>query len=308
MPAESTMKRPADLSDVPDPGQKRQHVGSLATFATKDAVDHSKVLSHAMELNMDKSETLLVRTSTKEWLTTSQSSGVARRLIERRGGDIARATTVVRFAPNQSFPEHTHTGGEEFVVLDGTWRDGYGDFPKYCYIRNFIGSSHTPRIGEDGCVILVKLCQMHPTIHPEPQHTAWTDLGPAVVRRDGLEVASGEGSSAASFHELVIFGSPLETVKMMVLPGSGATVRIPVPKGGRELLVVDGQFTSRLGTHDERSWCRLADEVHFADGHLEVTAGEAEVYLYSKEGHLASAEIDLEEARGRELNSKMKKA
>lgn len=261
----------------------------------KQAVDSSKVLP-SMELHTDKTKTVLVRTSQQEWLVTSQASGVSRRLIERRGGDIARATTVVKFEPDKSFPRHVHVGGEEFVVLDGTWRDDYGNFPKYCYIRNFIGSGHQPQIGHDGCVILVKLCQMHPTIHPEPAHTAWSDLGPEAVRRRGKEIRPDSGSGCMPFHELVVFESPLETVKMLLLPG-GATVRVPVPDGGREMFVVDGTFVSSLGTHDERSWCRLASQATFAEtgGTFEVRVGERDVYLYSKEGHLQSPEVDLEE-------------
>ena len=79
-------------------------------------------------------------------------------MIERLGTErLARATTVVRFNPDQSFPRHFHGGGGKFLVLDGVWEDDYGPFPKYSYVRNYIGSGHTPRIGEEGCVILVKL-------------------------------------------------------------------------------------------------------------------------------------------------------
>ena len=68
-------------------------------------------------------------------------------MIERLGGETARATTLVNFGANKSFPTHTHTGGEEFLVLKGEWIDHFGNFPKYSYIRNYIGSSHTPTIG-----------------------------------------------------------------------------------------------------------------------------------------------------------------
>eukprot|EP00961_Rhodomonas_salina_P018892 254297-Rhodomonas_salina.2 len=84
-----------------------------------------------MELRADKSKTELVRTSETDWLVTSQSSGTARKPIERLGGDLARATSHVKFEPNKGFPRHTHTGGEEFLVLKGTWIDDYGSFPKY---------------------------------------------------------------------------------------------------------------------------------------------------------------------------------
>lgn len=125
-------------------------------------------------LNSDKTKNQLIRTSEQEWLSTAaRGTGVQRRLIERLGDEEkARATTIVKFEPGQTFPKHTHPGGEEFLVLAGVWRDHYGIFPKYSYIRNYIGSGHTPSIGDEGVVILVKLCQM--TLdHKEEDHTSW---------------------------------------------------------------------------------------------------------------------------------------
>ena len=104
-----------------------------------------------ISINSDKSKAQLVKTSGIDWVATSQAGGVYRKMIEREGTEkVARATTIVKFDPNQAFPRHTHDGGEEFLVLDGVWRDDYGEFPKYSYIRNYIGSGHTPSIGEEG--------------------------------------------------------------------------------------------------------------------------------------------------------------
>ena len=69
-------------------------------------------------------------------------AGVDRRMLDRIGGEVARATSIVRYAPGSRFSAHTHTGGEEFVVLEGVFQDEFGDFPKAptCAIR------HLPRI------------------------------------------------------------------------------------------------------------------------------------------------------------------
>ncbi|CAD7930346.1 unnamed protein product [Amoebophrya sp. A25] len=314
-------------------------------------------LSDALQLNTDKTKTVLVRTSGQDWITTSLSYGVSRRLIERTGGDIARATTVVKFEPNQTFPSHTHTGGEEFIVLSGAWRDRYGVFPKYSYIRNYIGSEHAPLIGEEGVVILVKLCQMCEDEHldePEPEHRAWTTdlLSPENVKKNGKPLSSnvnwgvenikersnGNGNRTEAEkigseeeitelqrlqdeggRELIVFKSTNETVKVMALPAN-RTVDIPIPRNdGRELFVIDGSMTSRLGTHDEHSWARIvgvgvAGQVGAGSSSSEayngsedtenffrVQIGPEEVYLYSKEGHLSSPEIDLEKAKQQEL-------
>ena len=55
--------------------------------------------------------------------------GVDRRMLDRIGGEVARATTIVRYAPESKFSAHVHTGGEEFIVLDGVFQDEHGDFP-----------------------------------------------------------------------------------------------------------------------------------------------------------------------------------
>src|SRR5215472_15916149 len=71
---------------------------------------------------------------------------------------IAWATTIVRYAPKSSFSPHVHTGGEEFFVLEGVFRDEHGDFPAGSYIRNPPKSKHTPG-SATGCTIFVKLWQ-----------------------------------------------------------------------------------------------------------------------------------------------------
>ncbi len=82
--------------------------------------------------------------------------GVERRMLERDGDEVARATSLVRFAPNSAFSAHRHGGGEEFLVLEGVFSDESGDFPAGTYARNPVGSRHVPS-SELGCVIFVKL-------------------------------------------------------------------------------------------------------------------------------------------------------
>jgi hypothetical protein len=42
---------------------------------------------------------------------------------------IARATSIVRYAPGSHFSPHTHGGGEEFFVLEGIFGDEQGEYP-----------------------------------------------------------------------------------------------------------------------------------------------------------------------------------
>jgi anti-sigma factor ChrR (cupin superfamily) len=113
-----------------------------------------------MKINADLSKRARVDSDMLAWVA-SPLAGVERRMLERDGEEVARVTSLVRYAPGSSFSQHTHSGGEEFLVLDGTFSDDYGDFPAGTYVRNPVGSKHAPH-SEGGTVILVKLWWMDP--------------------------------------------------------------------------------------------------------------------------------------------------
>jgi anti-sigma factor ChrR (cupin superfamily) len=69
-----------------------------------------------MELNADFSRRAVVHAARLAW-TPSPSAGVERRMLDRIGEEVARATSIVRYAPGSRFSAHTHGGGEEFLVL-----------------------------------------------------------------------------------------------------------------------------------------------------------------------------------------------
>ena len=81
-----------------------------------------------MEINADFNARAVVHAANLDWVA-SPMAGVERRMLDRVGDEIARATTIVRYAPGSAFSAHVHTGGEEFVVLDGVFQDEHGDFP-----------------------------------------------------------------------------------------------------------------------------------------------------------------------------------
>src|SRR5580704_1914859 len=113
-----------------------------------------------MELNADFSRRAAVHAASLPWVP-SPMAGVERRMLDRIGDEIARATSIVRYAPGSHFSPHTHGGGEEFLVLDGVFSDEHGDFPAGSYIRNPPASRHTPG-SEPGCILFVKLWQFDP--------------------------------------------------------------------------------------------------------------------------------------------------
>src|SRR3954451_12085317 len=110
-----------------------------------------------MELNADFSQRVAVHAARLPWLA-SPIAGVDRRMLDRIGDEVARATSIVRYAPASRFSAHTHGGGEEFLVLDGVFQDEHGDYPAGSYVRNPPTSRHTPG-SEPGCVLFVKLWQ-----------------------------------------------------------------------------------------------------------------------------------------------------
>jgi hypothetical protein len=110
-----------------------------------------------MLINADYAVRTLVHADELPWIPSPQT-GVERRMLERVGGEVARATTIVRYAKGSSFTSHTHDMGEEYIVLEGVFQDEKGDHTVGRYVRNPPGSQHTPG-SEQGAIIFVKLRQ-----------------------------------------------------------------------------------------------------------------------------------------------------
>lgn len=111
-----------------------------------------------VRVNADFTRRATVSAEDYRWIQSPQA-GVDRVLLDRVGGESARATSVVRYAPGSIFPMHHHPGGEEILVLSGSLSDEQGCYPAGFYLRNPPGSSHSP-FSPDGAQIFVKLWQM----------------------------------------------------------------------------------------------------------------------------------------------------
>ena len=70
-----------------------------------------------MRINADFSKPAFVIPSADDWVH-SPESGVDRLMLDRIGDEVARATSLVRYAAGSSFASHTHAKGEEFLVLE----------------------------------------------------------------------------------------------------------------------------------------------------------------------------------------------
>ena len=107
-----------------------------------------------MHLNADFSQTVVIDTTQLSW-EDSPMAGVQRRKLDRIGDEVARATSLVKYAPKSYFSPHTHGGGEEILVLEGTFSDENGDYPKGTWLRSPHLSMHHP-FSKKGCLIYVK--------------------------------------------------------------------------------------------------------------------------------------------------------
>ena len=217
-----------------------------------------------MELNADFTQRVIVHSNDIAW-KASPMAGVDRRMLDRIGDEVARATSIVRYAPGSQFSAHTHTGGEEFIVLEGVFQDEHGDYPTGTYVRNPPTTSHTPGAAE-GCVIFVKLWQFD----ADDRNQFRTEM-------DADLVADDSGARVNILH-----ADARETVRFVTLE-QGKTL-IETPQGGAELLMISGSATENGDALTKGSWLRLPQ-----DTQLQITARAQGAKFWIKTGHLPFA-------------------
>ena len=74
----------------------------------------------------------------------------------------AENIAFVKWEPNTQFNPHVHPGGEEIIVLQGTFHDEFGSYPTGTWLRNKPYSNHTPHTESDGALIYVKTGHLKP--------------------------------------------------------------------------------------------------------------------------------------------------
>lgn len=222
-----------------------------------------------MQLRSDWSERVVVDSAALEWVA-SPAAGVQRKMLERDGEEVARATSMVRYAPGSHFARHVHELGEELFVLEGEFCDESGRFGAGTYIRNPPGSAHAPW-SEQGCVLFVKLRYFDPcdeaTVVVHTHATVWL---PGVV----------PGLSVMPLHEF----RTQHTALVRWAPGTHFNPHVHY--GGEEVLVLEGVFEDEHGRYPQGTWIRGP---HLG-GHQPFSREGCTILV--KTGHLVSA-IDL---------------
>lgn len=111
-----------------------------------------------MELRADFARREVVRPGGEAW-RPSPLAAAERYMLDSTGQKVVRETSIVRYAAGARLDAHTNGGGEEFLVLAGSFHDDAGNYPDGTYVRNPIGTAHAPWAGPDGAVLFVKLNQ-----------------------------------------------------------------------------------------------------------------------------------------------------
>lgn len=192
-----------------------------------------------MKIAADFNQREVVHSAEMPWVD-SPMAGVSRRPLDRVGAEVARATSVVKYAPGSQFSAHLHAGGEEFVVLEGVFQDEHGDYPAGSYVRNPPQSSHTPG-SEKGCVILVKLWQFQPE-----------DRTPVQVNINNLVGITDPNNIGVT--TISLYQDQFEQVSVLAIQPH--TQLQLTPHGGAELFVLQGQVKEQQDTLHKDSWLR----------------------------------------------------
>lgn len=191
-----------------------------------------------MNINADYSQRVVLNHHDIDWVP-SPEPGVERRMLDRTGGEVARATSIVRYQAGAKFAQHSHDFGEEILVLEGTFSDETGHYPAGTYIMNPPGSSHTP-YSDTGCTLFLKL-----------RH-----LGPDQIAREVVNTMSADWLQGMV---------PGLTVMPLMRQGTGSTLVRWAPNtyfnphrhyGGEEIFVVKGVFEDEHGRYEQGSWIR----------------------------------------------------
>ena len=191
-------------------------------------------------------------------------------MLDRVGAEKARATSIVRYAPDSYFPHHLHPGGEEILVLSGTFSADNIDYPAGWYLRNPPNSGHQP-YSKEGAVIFVKLWQM-------PAEEA------RYVAIDTNDAANWQKQGNRDVCHL--FSDASEQVSLKRLNANEALFTGTV-RGGAEILVLDGELIDddiidNAQTYTRGSWIRLP-----VGALPKIKAGAQGVTVYLKTGHLS---------------------
>jgi len=225
-----------------------------------------------MDLNTDFKSRIVIHSAQMQW-QESPMPGVLRRGLDHIGNEAAaRATTIVKFEAGSHFSPHVHTGGEEFIVLEGVFQDEHRDYPAGSYVRNPPQSSHTPG-SEQGCTIFVKLWQFELS----DRTSVNIDMHSLTPMQDESRPGVQTSTLFSDSHEKVNLEHWDANTKVTIDTSSGA-----------EILVLEGSFTENGDELNAFSWLRIPSKASF-----NATTGPHGAKVWVKTGHLQFVEEEI---------------
>lgn len=212
-------------------------------------------------INGNLADYVEIQTASLPW-SPSPSPTVWRKRLHRVGPpESGQVTSIVRYDPNSSFPVHEHPDGEEILVLEGTFTDDRGDWPKGAYLLNPEGYRHAPS-SRDGCILFVKLRQFpgldRQQIAIDTLAIEWQSAG-----MHGIDVKPLYSQPGFS-----------DSMALERWPANWNIARRNYAEGA-EILVIEGRFRDETGEHDAGTWIRFPA----AAGHSPSTPDGCTVYI-----------------------------
>lgn len=220
------------------------------------------------EVHADVETRVVIKPEHYAW-TPSSMRGVDQMMLDRIGGDMVRATTIVRYSAKSEFPPHVHDVDEEIFVLEGTFADEHGDYAAGTYVRHPVGTSSALRVGANGTTLFMKSHQF-----------AKGDIEHTVIDTNKAEWRPGviAGLQVMPLHEY-------EGEHVALVRWAPHTQFNPHShRGGEEILVLDGVFYDEHDRYPKGTWIRSPHLSH----HTPFTQVKGAL-IYVKVGHLTSS-------------------
>lgn len=214
-----------------------------------------------VSINGDMSKRVSVDINSMDWQPSPSNTVFRKRLHLVGAPESGQVTSVVMYEKDSEFSAHAHPGGEEILVLAGTFSDDRGDFHAGTYLLNPEGYSHTP-YSKEGGVIFVKLRQYpgegRRQIALSAQETDWED-----TENPGISVKTLYSEE----------GYP-EKMRLEKWEPGASPGNVSYP-GGAEILLMKGDFQDEYGVYSEMCWLRLPP----GSEHFPISQKGCEVYI-----------------------------
>jgi len=223
-------------------------------------------------LHGDMSQRVVVDTREMDWHASPSGHVLRKRLHLVGPAESGQVTSLVRYLPGSSFPEHEHPQGEEIFVLKGVFSDQLGDAEEGSHLLNPEGFRHAP-FSEPGCLILVKLRQYDGEARPY-QRTDTNDMPWLSTDQPGVE------------EKRLFQDSRFPEVTRLERWAPGASPGPRQFEGGAEFFVIEGALADRDGRYPGGTWLRLPAGTDF-DAH-----SENGCVVYLKTGALPSLDSE----------------